>query len=538
MMCVKCGVETHHRLDYVIAKNAVGEATCRACYWRGWAAHSRALSGSAGTVSDEAARAHAEEHGYDYLGRLPGPSLTGGPHYVRCRVCRKLSAERLGDIGWGCPCSRNNKSAATARVNATKSRALSVLFKNSDVPAIAWWDHTHNSKVDFDTAPVGATRQVAWVCPTCSHQFTASVKEMVNWLQCPRCERQRRAAWNAEYDKLKKTMVADHPDLLAAWDDPADPATIPIAGGWELRRFACPNGHHPRISPYTYLRSGCPHCRASETQQAHRTPSLAQECPEIASQWVAERNGKFTPETVTHNSKRVMWWRDDACGHEWQEPVRDRNKYQRYRCPKCRTILDSLAYQYPLLAQEWSPRNPVTAWHVRPHGKTLYDPEWSCTSDPTHIWSAPLTSRTNGSDCPECRQAGKSKVELDHFTAAKKAFGRARSGAVLRSAQFTRRPAWTVDITVPFPSNPTLVIEYDGSYWHRGKQDIDRAKSLDLLAGGYRVVRLREHPLPTLGIDDSAYAEIVVHPTAPAPDEVMAQIKELSDALAVPHRDS
>lgn len=530
MECTTCGTQTHNRLSYVLDKNAVNEPTCRACYWTKWGASSRSMSGLTRAVSVETARAHAEEHGYDYLGPLTHPSLGGDPHHVRCRVCRKLSAERLGDIGWGCACSRNGKSASKTTVRTTKARTPTVLFKDSGARVVTWWDHNRNSQVDFDTAPKGATRTVAWVCPDCSYQFTAPIREMVEWRGCPQCERARKVAWQIEYAALKSTMVADHPLLAAAWDDPADPATVPIAGGWESRRFLCPNGHHPRISPHTYLESGCPHCRAADTRKMNGTASLLAECPEIASQWDYTKNGKLTPDSVTHSSKRVMWWRDDACGHEWQEAIRDRNKYQRYRCPKCRTILDSLAYQYPLLAQEWSPRNPVTAWYVRPYGKTLYDPEWVCANNGAHVWTATLSSRTNGSDCPECRQAGKSKIELDHLAAAKKTFGRARSGVILRSAHFTRRPAWTADITVALAEEQTLVIEYDGSYWHRDKQDVDRAKSLDLIAGGYRVVRLREHPLPSLDIDAPTYAEIVVHATAPAPAIVMARIKGLVGA--------
>ena len=152
--------------------------------------------------------------------------------------------------------------------------------------------------------------------------------------------------------------------------------------------------------------------------------------------------------------------------------------------------------------------------------------------DPTHVWTATLSSRTNGSDCPECREMGKSKVELDHFAAAKTLFGKARSGVKLRSSEFTHRPTWTADIAVLLPDSRTLVIEYDGGYWHRDKADIDRAKSLDLLAGGYRVVRLREHPLRSLEIDDALYSEFVVYATAPDPQATVARIKQLIEAEA------
>lgn len=36
--CVTCGVQAHYLLDYTLDKNAIGELTCRACYYRTWAA--------------------------------------------------------------------------------------------------------------------------------------------------------------------------------------------------------------------------------------------------------------------------------------------------------------------------------------------------------------------------------------------------------------------------------------------------------------------------------------------------------------------
>jgi len=47
-----------------------------------------------------------------------------------------------------------------------------------------------------------------------------------------------------------------------------------------------------------------------------------------------------------------------------------------------------------------------------------------------------------------------------------------------------------------------LVIEFDGRYWHRNKQDSDRAKAQALRALGYRVIRVREEPLKMFHRDD------------------------------------
>ncbi|MFD0396768.1 zinc-ribbon domain-containing protein [Kitasatospora sp. NPDC127121] len=220
-----------------------------------------------------------------------------------------------------------------------------------------------------------------------------------------------------------------------------------------------------------------------------------------------------------------MAGQDPCCGHEWQDTPEQRDKGQRLRCPECRTILDSLAFHFPELAAEWSSVNPLSAWHVRPSGQTAFVPTWVCTADPAHVWQTPLASRAAGSGCPECREHGKSRIELDHHAAAERAFGRASSGQAVRHAVFVRRSVWHVDITVELSGGRKLAVEYDGSYWHADKADVDEEKSRDLPAAGYLVARLREHPLPALPIDDPGYAEFTVHSTVSDPDGVIERVK-------------
>ncbi|MFS8204689.1 hypothetical protein ACLVWQ_39200 [Streptomyces sp. CWNU-52B] len=98
----------------------------------------------------------------------------------------------------------------------------------------------------------------------------------------------------------------------------------------------------------------------------------------------------------------------------------------------------------------------------------------------------------------------------------------------MRHDAFARRGSWLVDITVETAGEQKLAIEYDGSYWHADKVDLDIEKSLDLLAAGYLVARLSEHPLPLppLPIDDSKYVEFVVYSTLPKPDETIGRVRE------------
>ncbi|WP_433635441.1 hypothetical protein [Nocardia sp. CA-120079] len=77
------------------------------------------------------------------------------------------------------------------------------------------------------------------------------------------------------------------------------------------------------------------------------------------------------------------------------------------------------------------------------------------------------------------------------------------------------------------------MIEYDGAYWHRApaKMLVDERKSLDLLAAGYLVVRLREDDLSALGIVHPRYTEIRVYSTAPRPQAVIAEIRDWASSL-------
>jgi DNA polymerase-3 subunit epsilon len=103
--CRTCRVQAHYRFQYTVEKNRSAERTCRACYWRQWAAECRATQGphaNVTPVSYEKAKELAEEHGYEYLGPLTAPSLNDDPHHVRCCGCGRISAERLGDISFGC----------------------------------------------------------------------------------------------------------------------------------------------------------------------------------------------------------------------------------------------------------------------------------------------------------------------------------------------------------------------------------------------------------------------------------------------------
>lgn len=382
-----------------------------------------------------------------------------------------------------------------------------------------WWNHDNNSAALLATATPKARRKAHWKCPECEHSFVEQINRMER-PSCPNCSMLRSIAKKVWRASLGGLTAADVPELLDAWrDDTYEAHEVLVTEAHLLRptgfRFQCPQGHHPRMQPLTYLERGCPSCKGKTTREMNSgTVRLA---VEVSSQYHPSRNTKPI-EKITRGSNQPVWWLDTVCGHEWMDSPASRETQPRWRCPECRSRRDSFGWHYPELATEWSPLNSATAFQVLPTGNLSFIPDWVCTEDPAHRWAAPLASRVAGAGCPECKVSGKSRIELVYLGVAREHFSDVSSGATVRHEEFIRRASWTVDILVH--ADTSIAIEYDGAYWHAGKQLLDTEKSRDLLAAGYRVVRLREYPLQTLSIDDPAYSEVTVYSTAPDPSGV------------------
>ena len=406
------------------------------------------------------------------------------------------------------------------------------LLKNASLDVVGWWDRTRNEPGLWETVTVKARRTVWWQCPH-GHSFTAAVYEMTDphGVGCPVCWQVERDERAAQWDAIKGLIVSQVPELVEAWDNPEPPQGVPVSTRTPYY-FRCSSGHRTRRTPERWLDLGCSTCksvatRAENKRRADADPTASRLSPEISSQWHPTRNEPVALAHISPGSVRIMWWRDPVCGHEFQDTPRDRDKYARLRCPVCETILDSLAYHYPDVAQEWAPENALSAWHVRPTTTTLAEtPWWICRRDPKHRWQAPPSARINGAGCPECRMTGKSQIELLYHKAAQEQWGSARSGARIQHGEFANHAAWSVDVLVEMPGGRTLVIEYDGSYWHRDKAETDTEKSLDLLAAGYLVVRVREAPLESLGVEHPNYHEIVAYSGAQEPESDVVRIEE------------
>ena len=218
---------------------------------------------------------------------------------------------------------------------------------------------------------------------------------------------------------------------------------------------------------------------------------------EIAHEWHPTLNGDIAPADVTSGNDFKAWWKcPEGDDHEWKSApntlLQNRKNSSSIGCPICRGIKvvksNSLKFLEPDISSEWHTElniKGLESYTVK-SGKKVW---WKCKNDSQHIWKALISNRTNGSDCPFCDLTPQSKQELTITFELKKLFRnidpkglKTKLGGRLRA----------IDIFIP---KLNLCIEFDGSYWHKDKRDIDKIKSEMLFEEGFKLIRLREEPL-------------------------------------------
>lgn len=129
---------------------------------------------------------------------------------------------------------------------------------------------------------------------------------------------------------------------------------------------------------------------------------LAVVAPELAGQFVAERNAGIDLAALSAGSAKKVWW-VGLCGHEWESSPYNRLRGQ--GCPFCagaRVLagFNDLATLRPDLAAEW---HPIKNGGVFPSAVSRSSGKKAWWIDSLgHEWETNISGRANGSGCPFC----------------------------------------------------------------------------------------------------------------------------------------
>lgn len=228
---------------------------------------------------------------------------------------------------------------------------------------------------------------------------------------------------------------------------------------------------------------------------------LATKFPEIAKTWHPTLNGEQTPKDVRSGAKQVAIWRClEDIRHVFPQNIGQRTGYGKPTCLICNgrfvNRYNALSAVYPELMKEWDfSKNTIDPSKiVAGYAKKVH---WICKYfKDKHRWKATPKNRTdNDSGCRYCNNQG-SKPELRIFLELKTIF---QDIEYRPRIQIDNDHSIEADIYIP---SLNLIIEYDGSYFHKNKEEKDRQKNNNFEQIGMYVLRIRDNPLPKIGDHD------------------------------------
>ncbi|MDB4050984.1 zinc-ribbon domain-containing protein, partial [Flavobacteriaceae bacterium] len=142
----------------------------------------------------------------------------------------------------------------------------------------------------------------------------------------------------------------------------------------------------------------------------------------------------------------------------------------------------------PKLAKQWHPTKNGSLTPLDVSIGSFKNIWWKCDKGDDHEWKAYLSTRSR-SGCPFCTLTPQSKQELTITFELMKLFKNIDPKGFKTKLDGRLR---AIDIFIP---KLNLCIEFDGSYWHKDKRDLDKIKSEMLFDEGFKLIRVREEPL-------------------------------------------
>lgn len=359
------------------------------------------------------------------------------------------------------------------------------------------WHPTKNEELTPKHVGIHSNKNIWWKCEKGDdHIWKAKVTARTRGRGCPYCSGRKASKGN--------NLEDCHPEVAREWHPTKNgekkPVEFtPVSGQkvWWLCKKDKKHEWETSISKRTTAneKTGCPYCSG---RSFFREDSFAGKNPHLLKEWHPTKNGKKDPFTISNKASYSAWWKcEKAEDHVWKTLVRHR--VEGSGCPFCegqRTdSKTNIAYLNPKFFQEWHPTKNTLDPSKIGLGYDKKKSWWLCKNC-GYEWEATNNNRSKGRGCPMCDLTPQSKQELTITFELKTIFEnidpkgfKTRLNGRLRS----------IDI---FIQSLDLAIEFDGSYWHKDRQQMDKMKSKMLNEKGLRVIRIRQHPLKKLTTND------------------------------------
>ena len=194
---------------------------------------------------------------------------------------------------------------------------------------------------------VNKKTKIEFNCKKCGHTWlTTPMSVLQTTVGCPECAN--------EVISQKKTVLADYvgnrfvdlfPDLAKRFDYNKNVGIniqdLSVHSGkyvwWQCD--VCGHSWKSKVATVSNSKGNCPECYRKNAinniiaSRLNKNGSLADNYPDLLTEWDYDKNTDITPSTVTVKSNKKVWWKCAKCGHEWQTTVAHRVEGE--GCPYC-----------------------------------------------------------------------------------------------------------------------------------------------------------------------------------------------------------
>jgi len=344
------------------------------------------------------------------------------------------------------------------------------------------WDYKKN-KTSPNKIIAGSNSKFWWICSN-KHEWEASAVKRINGNNCPYCSNKKVGYGNDL--KTKNPKLAKEWDYVKNIEIPKEVHSSSSKKYWWLCKYN--HSYKASIKNRTGNKfnkgTNCPFCT---NQKVGYRNDLQSEFPKLAKEWDYEKN-ELKPKEIIARSNKKVWWICNK-GHSWETSIYGRTKG--VGCIYCTNQKvgygNDLKTKNPELAKEWDyVKNKTTPDKVFP--KTSKKFWWICVVG--HSYQSSAGHRSGGRGCPYCTLTPRSREEVYLLFELKQFFNIDENNHKIKLKRVE-----DVDIKL---ANEKVVIEYDGSYWHKDKAERDKTKTKALEKAGWTVIRVREKPLKVL----------------------------------------
>jgi len=282
----------------------------------------------------------------------------------------------------------------------TSETCLAVRYPNI---SIQWDFKVNGDKTPYNSMP-GSRQVVWWICPK-EHSYDMRInKKVSSGLNCPICTGKRVS--------IETCLATVNPELAKEWHPTKNGQKTPMdfTAGSSRREFwwRCKDNPEHEWECTIYKRHtrnyGCPYCSGKRVTSEN---SLLRLNPELAKEWHPSKNYPLTPETVSSNSNRKVWWECKKCKFEWEAVINSRNNNGKVSgvCSNCSnrkaTPQNNLSTQCPIIVDDWdyskNSENPEA--FVKGSSKKVW---WLCKHN--HEEEEQIRYRVRRNGCKECKK--------------------------------------------------------------------------------------------------------------------------------------